>query len=72
MQLEQVRLVRGTVTSYAARTGTAQVESEEGTHSLFTGAFFSGLPVRHPREGDRVDMRVEDGVVTLAHLVRSE
>jgi len=62
-------VVRGTVTSYAARTATAQVQSEYGTYPLFSGAFFSGLPARLPEVGDRIDMHIEEGIVTRALLV---
>lgn len=64
------QVVEGTVTSYAPRTGVAQVDADGEQLELFTGCFFSGLPVRHPQKGDRVKMHVQDGRVTLGHLVK--
>lgn len=50
----------GVVTKYDSRRGFADValEALASTATLFVGAFFSGLPTRYPRVGDRVRIQV--------------
>lgn len=66
------RWTNGCVTHYNSRTGIAEVRLEENAGqvaTLFAGAFFSGLPARHPREGDHVRLQVrsvpEKGLIAL-------